>query len=100
VTNGTTVKVGKMGRESRRLHLHELQGFATVLGVWDVSSGRVAARMESAVLGSWRSAGIPPGATRDDMPYNGYTETAPLALVDLASTITLIESLLHVEVAA
>jgi hypothetical protein len=78
------VKIGiaRQGRE-RRLDTHRARGWR-VLETWDDLEPEVAWRAERRVLADWRALGIPDAVPRQAMPSGGWTETAPIDLVDLA----------------
>lgn len=89
------VKIGIALRGSDRLATHAARGWEPVR-VWDGLNGDQARSIERHVLGLWRSDQLllPVGVPMDLMPDGGYTETAPLHLVDVSQTVGLINSML------
>jgi hypothetical protein len=74
------VKIGVTKKGSNRLTQHRWCGWKVL---WTIDAvGEVAGEMERAVINAWRAAGIPEGVPAGIMPQCGYTETAPLHLVD------------------
>ena len=80
------VKVGIAGRESPRVANHERLGWS-VVRVWHLATGRAAHDVEQSLLDIWAVSGVPRGASADDMPIGGWTETASLAAVDVPAVV-------------
>jgi len=84
------VKIGIGAAHRKRIQQHKKYGWET-LEEWSGFNGITAYAAEGAVLRAWRSAGIPAAVTASDMPQAGYTETAPMDLVDLAEVRRIVE---------
>lgn len=84
------IKIGISKSNGNRLFRHTKRGWNT-LNTWqDDVTVDIAFAVEAKVLDAWRTAGIPAAVSRGAMPQGGYTETAPMDLVDLAQTRRLI----------
>jgi hypothetical protein len=81
------IGVGKDGGD--RVSKHARHGW-TVLELWGGLTPQRAWDAEQMVLELWRSLQIPHGVTREQMPQFGWTETAPLAMVDVEELVALI----------
>jgi len=84
------IKIGVGAAHRKRIQQHEKNGWET-LKEWSGFNGITAYAAEGAVLCAWRTAGIPAAVTASDMPQAGYTETAPMDLVDLAEVRRIVE---------
>jgi hypothetical protein len=84
------VKIGIGAAHRKRIQQHKKYGWET-LEEWTGFNGITAYAAETAVLRAWRSAGIPAAVTAFDMPQAGYTETAPMDVVDLAEVRRIVE---------
>ncbi|MFE2106578.1 hypothetical protein ACFXAF_12020 [Kitasatospora sp. NPDC059463] len=71
-------KIGICNEGTDRLRSHERNGWLLVEQV--LLDGHLAAKAEDLVLERWTQLDLPYGATSDDMPQGGWTET--VALVD------------------
>jgi hypothetical protein len=73
-------KVGIAKKGSMRLAQHSSHGWEMMLVL--EGTGLLVRRAEQAVLDLWRATGVPEGASKEQMPQFGHTETAPLDRVD------------------
>ncbi len=87
--NYRAIKIGIGAAHQGRVKQHEKHGWNTV-HVWSGIDGVTAYTVERMVLDTWRTAGIPTAVSRSAMPQGGFTETAPMGLVDLVKTRRLI----------
>ncbi|MEV0431157.1 hypothetical protein [Micromonospora sp. NPDC050495] len=86
------MKVGICAAGSSRVLAHKRQGW-NVIRLWRGIDGSQAREVEFATLSWWRSdLGLPFGAAKDDLPQAGYTETAPLGIVDIGEVIAKIST--------
>jgi hypothetical protein len=85
------IKVGVAREHTDRIGQHQRNGWV-VMRVWSGLTPDTAYAAEQAVISAWRSDGIPDAVPAEDMPQSGWTETAPLDLVDIARTRALIVS--------
>lgn len=83
------IKIGIGGSNRLRINQH-LKYEWFLLSTWTVPSGLIAVKGESMVLRNWRLSNIPTALTNKQMPQGGYTETAPLHLVNIPNTRRLI----------
>ncbi len=93
-TDYQAAKVGVTTTASRtdRLDRHTQEGWQ-LIQTWDVATGADAEDIETSILRWWRDdLEAPEAMTPDDMPQGGYTETAPLVLVDLDETVARIQA--------
>jgi len=87
------VKVGIAAAGSKRVLTHESERWETSR-IWDGVTGDEARQIEREVLRWWRiDLQLPHGVPKDMMPQYGYTETAPLHMLDLDATIARIDGL-------
>ena len=90
-------KIGVSSKASRydRLKAHSTNGWR-LARTWDMSTGRMAERLESEVLRFW---GKEVSSRKSDrkhlMPQGGWTETIDLDLISIHRTITFVESRLR-----
>ncbi|MFC9325116.1 hypothetical protein [Kitasatospora sp. NPDC057015] len=71
-------KIGIYNENSGRLRAHQLNGWTLI--AQELLPGHLAAKAEVLILDLWTGLDLPLGATKDDMPQGGWTET--VALVD------------------
>lgn len=91
------LKIGIMRDHSNRIDHHQRNGWRLV-DAWRDLDLATAHTAEQAVLAAWRNSGIPDAVTREDMPQGGWSETAPLDLVDLARTRAVVEDTIRMNV--
>ncbi|MGW6418536.1 hypothetical protein [Streptomyces sp. NPDC055055] len=72
------VKIGICNEETDRVRSHKSNGWALIQQ--ELLPGHLAAKAEDLVLEHWAKLDLPYGASKDDMPQGGWTET--VALVD------------------
>lgn len=70
------VGIGAANSEKNRLDTHLRRGWQ-IVAVWDFDLVEDAEVVESEVLRRWRGEGVPDALTKSEMPYGGWTETAP-----------------------
>lgn len=88
----SALKVGIAAAHGQRIARHRRRGWV-LIDEWTGMNGSTAVHAETEVLRAWRSAGIPEGVLSGDMPQGGFSETAPLDLVDLAETRRIVASI-------
>lgn len=70
------VGVGATASAKNRIDTHIRRGWQLV-NVWDFDRVEDAEAVETEVLRTWRRDGVPDALTRTEMPYGGWSETAP-----------------------
>ncbi len=86
------VKLG-IPTSGARVAQHLSQGW-TLAKSWNFPRAEEAWSREEILLAWIRRAGIPPGVTQAQMPYRGWTETAPLELLAVDVPVEGVERLL------
>ncbi len=87
------IKIG-VTQGSKRLDQLMRSGWSTI-GTWETPNPDDARAIEQEILRTWRVEGLPNGTSKAEMPYGGFSETAPQSLVDLHRLLDLVTSLVR-----